>query len=171
LRSVSLRYFNAAGGDPDGDIGEAHNPETHIIPLVLAAARGGTAVTVFGNDYDTPDGTCIRDYIHVADLAAAHVKALEYLLAGGKTCACNLSNARGFSVMEVIEAAQRVTGKTIKVKISPRRPGDPPVLVGSADRARELLGWTAARSALDAQIGDAWNCRRIKRKMPTTDSY
>jgi len=164
LRSVSLRYFNAAGGDPDGEIGEVHDPETHLIPLVLAAARDGTSVTVFGNDYTTSDGTCVRDYIHVADLAAAHVKALEYLLAGGKTCACNLSNARGFSVMEVIEAAQRVTGKTIKVKMSPRRPGDPPVLIGSADRARELFGWTPKRSALDLQIADAWNW--IKKKKP-----
>jgi UDP-glucose-4-epimerase GalE len=160
LRSVSLRYFNAAGGDPDGEIGEAHDPETHLIPLVLAAARNGTAVTVFGNDYDTQDGTCVRDYIHVADLAIAHVKALEYLLAGGKTCAMNLSNARGFSVMEVIESAQRVCGKTIKVKLAPRRLGDPPILVGSADRARELLGWTPTRSALDVQIGDAWNWMR-----------
>jgi len=157
LRSVSLRYFNAAGADPDGEIGEAHDPETHLIPLVLAAARDGTPVTVFGNDYATADGTCVRDYIHVADLASAHVKALEYLLAGSKSCACNLSNARGFSVMEVIESAQRVTGKTIKVKMSPRRAGDPPTLVGSADRARELLGWIPKRSALDVQIGDAWN--------------
>ena len=157
MRSVSLRYFNAAGGDPDGEIGEADDPETHLIPLVLAAARDGTAVTVFGNDYETQDGTCIRDFIHVADLAAAHVRALEYLLAGGKTCALNLANAHGFSVMEVIETAQRICGKKIKVKMAPRRPGDPPILVGSADRARELLGWTPARSALEVQIGDAWN--------------
>jgi len=157
LRSVSLRYFNAAGGDPDNEIGEAHNPETHLIPLILAAARDGTAVTVFGNDYDTPDGTCVRDYIHVADLASAHVKALEYLLAGGKTCALNLANAHGFSVMEVIETAQRVCGKKIKINVAPRRPGDPPILVGSADRARALLGWTPTRSALEVQIADAWN--------------
>jgi UDP-arabinose 4-epimerase len=157
LRSVSLRYFNAAGADPEGEIGEAHNPETHLIPLVLAAARDGTAITVFGNDYDTQDGTCVRDYIHVADLAAAHVKALEYLLAGGKTCALNLANSHGSSVLEVIETAQRVCGKSIGVKNGPRRPGDPAVLVGLADRARTLLGWMPTRSALELQIADAWN--------------
>ena len=128
-----------------------------MIPLVLAAARDGTAVTVFGNDYDTRDGTCVRDYIHVADLAAAHVKALEYLLAGGKTCALNLAKSRGFSVMEVIEAARRVCEKPISVKNVPRRSGDPAILVGLADRARMLLGWTPARSALEQQIADAWN--------------
>jgi UDP-arabinose 4-epimerase len=157
LRSVSLRYFNAAGADPESEIGEAHNPETHLIPLILAAARDGTAITVFGNDYDTQDGTCVRDYIHVVDLAAAHVKALEYLIAGGKTCALNLANSRGFSVMEVIETAQRVCGKSISVKNAPRRPGDPAVLVGLADRARTLLGWMPTRSALELQIVDAWN--------------
>ncbi len=157
LRSVSLRYFNAAGGDPDGDIGEAHDPETHLIPLVLAAARDGTAVTVFGNDYETPDGTCIRDYIHVADLADAHVRALKYLLAGGETCKLNLANAHGYSVMEVIETAQHVCGKKILVKMAPRRPGDPPSLIGSSERARAILGWTPARSALDVQIAEAWN--------------
>jgi UDP-glucose-4-epimerase GalE len=157
LRSVSLRYFNAAGADPEAQIGEAHNPETHLIPLVLAAARDGTAVTVFGSDYETPDGTCIRDYIHVADLADAHVRALKYLLTGGATCALNLANAHGYSVTEVIETAQRVTGKTIKIKVAPRRPGDPPSLIGSAERARTLLGWTPMRSSLDVQIADAWN--------------
>ena len=106
LRSVSLRYFNAAGCDPDGEIGEAHDPETHLIPLVLAAARDGTAVTVFGDDYNTQDGTCVRDYIHVADLADAHVRALKYLLSGGKTCALNLANAHGYSVMDVIKTAR-----------------------------------------------------------------
>jgi len=157
LRSVSLRYFNAAGCDPDGDIGEAHNPETHLIPLVLAAARDGTAVTVFGNDYDTKDGTCVRDYIHVADLADAHVRALKYLLSGGKTCALNLANAHGYSVMDVIQTAERVCGKPIKIEMAPRRAGDPPVLIGSSDRARELLGWKPVRSALEVQIADAWN--------------
>ena len=157
LRSASLRYFNAAGAAPEGEIGDSHDPETHLIPLVLAAARDGTAVTVFGNDYDTRDGTCVRDYIHVADLAAAHVKALEYLLAGGKTCALNLAKSRGFSVMEVIEAARRVCEKPISVKNVPRRSGDPAILVGLADRARMLLGWTPARSALEQQIADAWN--------------
>jgi UDP-glucose-4-epimerase GalE len=157
LRSVSLRYFNAAGADPDKEIGEAHDPETHLIPLVLAAARDGTVITVFGDDYETEDGTCVRDYIHVADLATAHVKALEYLLAGGKTCAINLANSRGSSVLEVVETAQRICGKAIIVKIAPRRLGDPAVLVGSADRAHNLLGWAPKRSGLDMQIGDAWN--------------
>ena len=157
LRSVSLRYFNAAGCDPDGDIGEAHNPETHLIPLVLAAARDGTAVTVFGDDYDTKDGTCVRDYIHVADLADAHVRALKYLLSGGKTCALNLANAHGYSVMDVIQTAERVCGKPIKIKMAPRRAGDPPVLIGSSDRAREALDWKPVRSTLEVQIADAWN--------------
>ncbi len=157
LRSVSLRYFNAAGCDPDGDIGEAHNPETHLIPLVLVAARDGTAVTVFGDDYDTKDGTCVRDYIHVADLADAHVRALKYLLSGGKTCALNLANAHGYSVMDVIKTAERVCGKPIKIKMAPRRAGDPPALIGSSDRAREVLGWKPVRSALEVQIADAWN--------------
>ena len=157
LRSIVLRYFNAAGADPDGDIGEAHDPEPHLIPRVLAAARDGTAVTVYGDDYETADGTCIRDYIHVVDIADAHVRALEYLLSGGSSCALNLANAQGHSVMDVIQAAQRASGKTIRVKMASRRPGDPPVLVGAADRARALLGWAPSRSALDVQIVDAWN--------------
>jgi UDP-glucose-4-epimerase GalE len=156
LRSVALRYFNAAGCDPDGDTGEAHDPETHLIPLVLAAARDGTAITVFGDDYDTADGTCVRDYIHVTDLADAHVRALKYLMSEGKTCALNLANARGYSVMDVINTAERVCGKPIKIKMAPRRDGDPPALIGSSDRARQLLGWVPARSALDVQIADAW---------------
>ena len=157
LRSVSLRYFNAAGADPEAQIGEVHNPETHLIPLVLAAARDGTPITVFGNDYETSDGTCIRDYVHVADLADAHVRALKYLLSGGATCALNLANAHGHSVMDVIKTAQRVCGKTIRTKIAPHRPGDPPSLIGSGDRARALLGWSPQRSALEVQIADAWH--------------
>jgi UDP-glucose-4-epimerase GalE len=156
LRSIALRYFNAAGADPDGDIGEAHDPEPHLIPRVLAAARDETAVTVYGDDYETTDGTCIRDYIHVADIADAHVRALEYLLSGGSSCALNLANAQGYSVMDVIQVAQRVSGKAIRVEMAPRRPGDPPVLVGAADRARAMLGWAPRRSALDVQIADAW---------------
>jgi UDP-arabinose 4-epimerase len=157
LRSVSLRYFNAAGADPDGEIGEAHDPEPHLIPLVLAAARDGTSVKVFGDDYDTADGTCIRDYIHVFDIADAHVRALKYLIEGGKSCALNLANERGYSVREVIATAERVTGKPIRVEIAPRRPGDPAVLVGSSERARDLLGWKPARSELVVQVQDAWN--------------
>src|ERR1700722_19993004 len=139
LRSVSLRYFNAAGADPDGEIGEAHDPEPHLIPLVLAAARDGMSVKVFGDDYDTADGTCIRDYINVFDIADAHVRALKYLIDGRKSCALNLANARGYSVREVIATAERVAGKPIRVEIAPRRPGDPAVLIGSSERARDLL--------------------------------
>ena len=156
LRSIALRYFNAAGADPDGDIGEAHDPEPHLIPRVLTAARDGTAVTVYGNDYETADGTCVRDYIHVADIADAHIRALDYLLSGGSSCALNLANAQGYSVMDVIQVAQRVSGKAIRVETAPRRPGDPPVLIGSADRAKALLDWMPKRSALELEIADAW---------------
>jgi len=156
LRSVSLRYFNAAGADPDGEIGEAHEPETHLIPLVLAAVRSGGAVDIYGTDYDTPDGTCVRDYVHVADLADAHVRALDYLLAGGTSIALNLANTHGYSVREVIAAAEGVTGKSIRVNAASRRTGDPPVLVGDAARARAVLGWAPERSDLRVQIADAW---------------
>jgi UDP-arabinose 4-epimerase len=157
LPSMSLRYFNAAGADPDGEIGEAHDPEPHLIPRVLMAARDGTSIAVYGHDYETPDGTCVRDYIHVSDLADAHVRAVEYLFAGGTSSALNLANARGFSVLEVIEAAKQVTGKTISIQTAARRVGDPAVLVGSASRAHELLAWRPAHSDLDIQIAHAWN--------------
>jgi UDP-glucose 4-epimerase len=153
---VALRYFNAAGADPNGDIGEDHNPETHLIPLVLRASRDKTQVEIYGTDYPTPDGTCVRDYVHVIDIADAHVRALEYLLAKHESCALNLANARGYSVKEVISAAERVCGRTISVKIGSRQPGDPPILVGSAKRAQELLGWSVARSDLEVQIADTW---------------
>lgn len=154
LRSVSLRYFNAAGADPEAEIGEAHEPETHLIPLVLAAARDGTAIKVFGNDYDTADGTCIRDYVHVLDIADAHVKALKYLIDGGATCAVNLANERGYSVLEVVATAERVTGKSIHVELVPRWPGDAAVLIGALEKARTLLGWKPERSDLEVQIRD-----------------
>ena len=157
LRSISLRYFNAAGADPEGEIGEAHDPETHLVPLVLEAARDGKSVPVFGSDYETPDGTCIRDYIHVADIADAHVRALDYLLKGGASCALNLANARGYSVKEVIATAERVCSRPIRMEMAPRRDGDPPILIGSAMRAQSLLGWRPRRSALEIQIADAWN--------------
>ncbi|MER8771840.1 UDP-glucose 4-epimerase GalE [Mesorhizobium sp. M0815] len=156
VRSVSLRYFNAGGADPEAEIGEAHEPETHLIPLVLAAARDATAIKVFGNDYDTADGTCIRDYVHVLDIADAHVKALRYLIDGGATCAVNLANDRGYSVLEVVATAERVTGKSIRIELAPRRPGDPAVLIGALQRARTLLGWKPERSDLEIQIRDAW---------------
>jgi UDP-glucose-4-epimerase GalE len=157
LTSVSLRYFNAAGADPEGRIGEDHDPETHLIPLVLEAARNGTAVKIFGDDYQTPDGTCIRDYIHVMDLASAHIAALDYLLAGHATTVFNLANSRGYSVREVIATAQDVCGRPIKATVAPRRPGDPAILIGRSDRARTVLDWRPQRSELRTQIADAWN--------------
>jgi UDP-arabinose 4-epimerase len=157
LRSISLRYFNAAGADPDREIGEAHEPETHLIPLLLEAARDGKPVSVFGDDYDTSDGTCVRDYVHVLDIAEAHLLALEYLLRGGASCSLNLANARGYSIKEVIAVAERVTGKRIRVNRAPRRAGDPAVLIGESTRAQTDLGWRPARSDLEMQIRDAWN--------------
>jgi UDP-glucose-4-epimerase GalE len=154
---MALRYFNAAGADPDGEIGENHQPETHLIPLVLMAARDGAAIQIYGDDYDTPDGTCIRDYVHVADIADAHIKALDYLLSGGASGALNLANGRGHSVREVIGAAERVCRRPVATKVAPRRAGDPPILVGAADQAHALLGWTPARSELETQIADAWS--------------
>jgi UDP-arabinose 4-epimerase len=157
LRSIALRYFNAAGADPDGEIGEAHDPETHLIPLVLDAAAGRRpTITVFGDDYATPDGTCIRDYIHVTDLADAHVLALQALERGGASDAFNLGNGQGFSVREVIDHARRITGRDIPVTIGPRRPGDPPRLVGDATRARKILGWQPRYADLDAIVKTAW---------------
>jgi len=153
---IALRYFNAAGADPDGEIGEAHYPETHLVPLVLAGARTGVPVRIFGNDYDTADGSCVRDYIHVSDIAQAHVQALDYLLKGGKSCALNLANARGYSVKEVIATAETVCGRTIPTELAARRSGDPPVLIGDASRAHALLGWKPTRSELQTQIADAW---------------
>lgn len=160
---VALRYFNAAGSDPDGEIGEDHNPETHLIPLVLQAAYHQNPVQIFGVDYDTPDGTCVRDYVHVTDIADAHVRALDYLVANGASCALNLSNAKGYSVKEVITVAERVCGCSIPVAIGPRRPGDPPVLIGSSDLAQRMLGWKANRSKLEIQITDAWHWLRSRK--------
>ncbi len=158
FKSVCFRYFNAAGADPEGRLGEDHNPETHIIPLVLQTALGKReSVSIFGTDYPTPDGTCIRDYIHVADLAQAHVLGLDYLLKGGETTVFNLGNGNGFSVKEVIEAAQQITGRTIKTVECDRRPGDPPALVGSSDRARTVLGWNPQYADLHTIISHAWN--------------
>ena len=155
---IALRYFNAAGGKhSDGEIGEAHHPETHLIPLVLAAARTGARVHIFGIDYDTADGSCVRDYVHVSDIADAHVQALDYLLNGGNSCALNLANARGYSVKEVIAAAEIVCGYTILSEPAARRPGDPPVLIGDASLAHALLRWEPTRSDLQMQIADAWS--------------
>ncbi|HLI20548.1 MAG TPA: UDP-glucose 4-epimerase GalE, partial [Stellaceae bacterium] len=157
LRSVALRYFNAAGADPDSEIGEDHEPETHLIPLILDAAAGKRShIGVFGTDYPTADGSAVRDYIHVQDLADAHVRALRYLEDGGESCALNLGTGRGHSVRETIAAARGVTGRPIPSRDSPRRPGDPPVLVADATRAKEKLGWVPALGSLDHIIGTAW---------------
>ncbi|WP_417617917.1 UDP-glucose 4-epimerase GalE [Parasphingorhabdus sp.] len=154
---VALRYFNAAGADPDGEIGEWHVPETHLIPLVLEAASGHrTHVTIFGDDYDTLDGTCVRDYIHVSDLADAHVKALEYLAQGGQSDAFNLGNGIGFSVQEVVEAVEEVTDCKVRITIGPRRPGDPARLISDTRRAREELQWQPQYSDLNGIVSSAW---------------
>jgi UDP-glucose-4-epimerase GalE len=163
LRSVALRYFNAAGCDPDGEIGEEHEPETHLIPLVLRAALGtAPPVSIFGTDYPTPDGTAVRDYIHVDDLAAAHVRAVEHLQKGGAGGAVNLATGRGYSVREIIAAAERAVGRPVPCREAPRRPGDPPALVADPSAAQALLGWRAECSDLDTIIGSAlaWFSRR-----------
>ena len=156
VRSCRLRYFNAAGCDPDGEIGEDHSPETHLIPLVLDAALGRRAdIAVFGTDYPTADGSAVRDYIHVADLASAHVAALERLLSGGDTCSVNLGTGRGASVLDIIATARRVTGRPIAARLVERRPGDPATLVADASQAARVLGWRPVRS-LETTISDAW---------------
>ena len=156
---ISLRYFNAAGADADGDFGEDHDPETHLIPLVLDAAAGRRPeAQIFGTDYPTPDGTCLRDYIHVSDLARAHVVGLQALIDGRiQSQAVNLGTGRGYSVREVINAVRQVTGRDFKVVEKGRRPGDPPELVASVDRAKEVLGWAATESDLEHIVRTAWN--------------
>lgn len=157
LKFVSLRYFNVAGSHPDGIIGEDHNPETHLIPIVLQTALGiREKVIVYGNDYNTKDGTCIRDYIHVIDLCDAHLKAIEYLEKNNKSEIFNLGNGMGFSVMEVIEKASEVVGKKIPYEIGPRRAGDPSILVASSQKAQELLGWQQKYNSLETIISTAW---------------
>ena len=156
LRSVILRYFNAAGADESGEIGELHEPETHLIPLALAAStENGPELQVYGSDYPTADGTCLRDYIHVNDLADAHVRALQYLETGGDSLAINLGTGRGHSVLEVIQAAESTTGRPVRRTIGPRRPGDPPVLVADPAKAQRVLGWTAKRNLADI-VSSAW---------------
>lgn len=157
LRYVSLRYFNACGAHPDGQIGEAHDPETHLIPLILQVPLGQRDhIAIFGTDYDTPDGTCVRDYIHVSDLAQAHIRALRYLREGGKSDIFNLGNGVGFSVREVIETARKVTGHPIPATEEARRAGDPSTLIASSAKAKEILGWDPQFDDLETIISTAW---------------
>jgi UDP-arabinose 4-epimerase len=165
IRHVALRYFNAAGADPNGELGELHQPETHLIPLVLLTALGQqNSIRIFGNDYPTNDGTCIRDYVHVTDLAKAHVAAVQWLAAGSSSEAFNLGNGRGFSVAEIITASEKITDKKIKTEIYPRRDGDPPVLVSDSTKAKQLLGWKPDFPSVDEQISHAWRWLRNFRR-------
>jgi UDP-glucose 4-epimerase len=158
FKSVIFRYFNAAGADPKGRVGEDHTPETHLIPLILYTALGKRSqINIYGTDYSTPDGTCIRDYIHVSDLAQAHILGLEYLLQGGNTNIFNLGNGNGFSVREMIETAQLVTNRSIKVLEGDRRPGDPPILVGSSTKAHRILGWQPQYPLAKDILHHAWS--------------
>jgi UDP-glucose 4-epimerase len=157
FKAVCFRYFNAAGADPEGRLGEDHTPETHLIPIALLVALGvRDALTMFGSDYPTPDGTCIRDYIHVSDLANAHILGLNYLLNGGDSLTLNLGSGTGFSVKQVIKMTEQIAGRNIKVIECDRRPGDPPILVGSSEQATRILGWKAQYPDLEQIIAHAW---------------
>jgi UDP-glucose-4-epimerase GalE len=156
LRSVVLRYFNACGAEPGAGLGEAHNPETHLIPLLFRAVATGEAIQIFGDDWATPDGTCIRDYIHVRDLATAHVAALDHLMAGGTSAAFNVGTGAGQTVMEVLRAVEEITGKPVAYKIAPRREGDPMELVADSKKLRETLCWEPRRSGIQEIVSDAW---------------
>jgi UDP-glucose 4-epimerase len=160
LDFVSLRYFNAAGADPEGELGEDHSPETHLIPLVIKAAMDGTSVPVYGKDYNTPDGTCVRDYIHVTDLANAHFLALQELEEGKISGTYNLGNGNGYSVREVIETVEKVTGRKVTAVDSPRRPGDPARLVASSEKIRKELGWISRYPDLETIVETAWQWHR-----------
>lgn len=160
INFVSLRYFNAAGAHPDGTMGEDHARETHLIPLTLQAILTGKPLTVLGTDYDTPDGTCIRDFIHVLDLAEAHLLALDYLLNQKESAVFNLGNQKGFSVKEIIRVAERITGETVPVIHGDRRPGDPPVLVAGAEKIKRRLGWKPRFDEIETIIETAWNWHR-----------
>jgi UDP-arabinose 4-epimerase len=164
LRSITLRYFNAAGADPDVEIGEAHYPETHLIPLVLDVAAGKLpAISVFGDDYETPDGTCIRDYVHVSDLAEAHVLALKALESGSKTTAYNLGSEQGFSVKQVIQTVEIVTGNKVPIVFEPRRDGDPAILIGNAGKIKLELGWDIKYKSLEKSIYHAFAWKNFKK--------
>ena len=159
LRSVTLRYFNAAGADPEGELGEDHDPETHVIPRALDAAAGGGAFQVFGDDYETPDGTCLRDYVHVTDLAQAHVLALDALRGGAPSTRYNVGNGRPTSVRDVLTSVERVTGRPVPQNVSPRRAGDPAILFASSARLRRELGWRPAYEEIDVIVETAWRWR------------
>jgi len=172
IRSVSLRYFNAAGADPEGEIGEVHTPETHLIPLALEVASGiKSELMVFGNNHDTPDGTCIRDYIHVSDLADAHVLALQSLERNPKSTAYNLANGKGYSVKNIIETIEHVTGKELKYKVTEKRDGDPPVLVGNSERIRAQLGWNPRHHSLTDIITTAWNWHMVAKSTISAQNH
>jgi UDP-glucose-4-epimerase GalE len=168
LTSVSLRYFNASGADPQGRLGEEHEPETHLLPLLLRAVITGVPITVFGDDYDTPDGTCIRDYIHVNDLAQAHILAVEYLLSGGPSDQFNIGTGTGHTVMETIRVVEEVTGKKVPYKTGPRREGDAPSLVAASDKLRAALGWAPRYTDLREIVEHAWNFARHRAPFSTS---
>ncbi len=157
LRSVVLRYFNACGAEPEANLGELHDPETHLIPLLFRAAISGDPIQIFGDDYPTPDGTCVRDYIHVGDLASAHLAALDHLLAGGASQQFNVGTGSGNTVMEVLRAVEQISGRKVPYKIAPRREGDSPSLVANSERLKSQLGWIPHRSDLHQIVRDAWN--------------
>ncbi len=164
LRYVGFRYFNACGADPEGEIGESHTPETHIIPITLDVASGlRDEMMIFGNDYNTPDGTNIRDYVHVLDLAEAHIAALDYFDRGGENDFFNIGTEKGFSNLEIVEAVKRVTGRDFPVVITDRRPGDPDILVGSSEKARRVLGWVPKYSDIETVIETAWKWHENKK--------
>ncbi len=163
LRSIALRYFNACGSEPGADLGEAHNPETHLIPLLLRAITTGEPIQIFGDDYATPDGTCIRDYIHVTDLATAHLAALDHLIEGGASGAFNVGTGKGLTVMEVLRAVEEVTEKRVPYRIAPRREGDPTELVADSARLRRTFGWEPQHSEIHEIVRDAWAYFQTKR--------
>jgi len=160
IKHFILRFFNAAGADPDGDIGECHLPETHLIPIILNSMLDGSIIQVNGSDYDTKDGTCVRDYVHVTDLAKGHYSALRFLEEGGDSQECNLGLGRGYSVKEVIQSAKNVTGNDVTVKNCPRRVGDPPILIADTSLAKTLLNWDPVYDNIDSIIETAWNWQK-----------
>jgi UDP-glucose 4-epimerase len=169
LRSIALRYFNACGADPESGLGEEHQPETHLIPLLIEAVLSGEPMTIFGDDYQTPDGTCIRDYIHVTDLAEAHVAAIEKLLAGGASEVFNVGTGAGHSVLEVLRAVEQVSGRKVPHKIGPRRAGDPPVLVANSEKLKRALGWKPKFPEIKDIVATAWRFQ-TRRTAPTPGS-